>query len=339
MPSIRSVGAARVRALAAATLALLGPLVVLAPPAAASETVVGTEGYELPTAAPVEVVGPRATSQAHIEVVPHRPVAGETATIEVEVVGVGEAPEAPTGWINVTIGGHAGGVYELDADGEAQVLWQVWGSHDREITVAYLGSPGFEASTSSWSVEIGPAPSDFWDVRLAAPLRPGVVWLASNGFAKGYADGTFDPHGGLTRQAGVAFLHRLRADPMPASSCQEAPFLDVPVDHPFCVEIAALASDGLVTGYADGTFGPELPLSRQAVAAILHRASSPPPPAVGPSCYPRPFTDVGADHPYCRPIAWMVAEAVTTGFADRSFRPGETVSREAMAAFLARWAA
>jgi S-layer homology domain len=48
-------------------------------------------------------------------------------------------------------------------------------------------------------------------------------------------------------------------------------FSDVPTDHPFFWDIQWLASTGITTGYEDGTFRPEEPVTRQAMAAFLHR--------------------------------------------------------------------
>jgi hypothetical protein len=48
-------------------------------------------------------------------------------------------------------------------------------------------------------------------------------------------------------------------------------FSDVPVDHPFFWDIQWLAATGISTGYDDGTFRPDEPVSRQAMAAFLHR--------------------------------------------------------------------
>jgi hypothetical protein len=51
-----------------------------------------------------------------------------------------------------------------------------------------------------------------------------------------------------------------------------ASFSDVPTTHPFFAEIEALASSGISTGYADGTFKPSSFVTRQAMAAFLARA-------------------------------------------------------------------
>jgi hypothetical protein len=48
------------------------------------------------------------------------------------------------------------------------------------------------------------------------------------------------------------------------------------------------------------------------------------------------FTDVGPSHPFAEDIEAIAAAGITTGYADGTYRPGGTVSRGAMAAFMGR---
>jgi lysozyme len=50
------------------------------------------------------------------------------------------------------------------------------------------------------------------------------------------------------------------------------------------------------------------------------------------------FTDVGTDYPFYAQINWMAATGISTGYPDGSYRPLNTVNRDAMAAFLYRFA-
>jgi hypothetical protein len=49
-----------------------------------------------------------------------------------------------------------------------------------------------------------------------------------------------------------------------------------------------------------------------------------------------PFSDVGPTHPFRSQIGWLTQHEITTGYPDGTFRGGEPVTRQAMAAFLAR---
>jgi serine protease AprX len=55
-----------------------------------------------------------------------------------------------------------------------------------------------------------------------------------------------------------------------------------------------------------------------------------------PDCTTAPFSDVAIDHPFCPEISWLKSEGITNGFEDGTYRPLANVTRQAMAAFLAR---
>jgi hypothetical protein len=90
---------------------------------------------------------------------------------------------------------------------------------------------------------------------------------------------------------------------------------------------------GLSTGHADGTFRPAETVTRQAMAAFLHRLAS----RTLPTTTAAPaFRDVGARHPFRTEIGWLAGTGITRGYPDGTFRPTAPVSRDAAAAFLHR---
>ena len=110
----------------------------------------------------------------------------------------------------------------------------------------------------------------FPDVASSHPLCGAIAWAASNGIVEGRLDGTFDPTSVITRQSAAVLLHRLRLPaPRAQPRCEAAPFADVPTDHPFCGEITWLAERGVAGGFADGSFRPRAPVSRQVAATLL----------------------------------------------------------------------
>ncbi|OWY60294.1 hypothetical protein B7486_69955, partial [cyanobacterium TDX16] len=64
--------------------------------------------------------------------------------------------------------------------------------------------------------------------------------------------------------------------------------------------------------------------------------SSPSEAELVPRC--NPFSDVDRTHPFCRDVAWMDEQGISTGYPDGSYRPSLPVSRQAMSAFLFRLA-
>jgi hypothetical protein len=99
-----------------------------------------------------------------------------------------------------------------------------------------------------------------------------IAWLVDEGIATGFPDGTFRPTAPVSRQAMAAFMYRAAGAPDGDDpSCASAPFPDVPVSHDFCGEIAWLVGTGVTTGFADGTFQPADPVTRQSTVAFLQR--------------------------------------------------------------------
>jgi uncharacterized membrane protein (DUF441 family) len=109
----------------------------------------------------------------------------------------------------------------------------------------------------------------------------------------------------------------------------------VPRSHRFYADIAWLAGEGVTTGNADGSFAPKAPVTREAMAAFLYRYAGSPEFSVPARS---PFSDVPTSHRFYREIAWLAQSGITTGNADGSFAPKASVTREAMAAFLYRYA-
>ena len=116
------------------------------------------------------------------------------------------------------------------------------------------------------------------------------------------------------------------------------PFVDVAATSPFAWYTWYLAQSGVTTGYADGSFRPTSPVTRQAMAAFLYRTAGEPEftaPAVS------PFDDVATTAPFYKEISWLAEEGISEGTTVGDtvlFRPSAAVSRQAMAAFLFRFA-
>src|SRR5690606_3853727 len=104
-------------------------------------------------------------------------------------------------------------------------------------------------------------------------------------------------------------------------------FDDVTCAHGSYGEVRWLVDHGIADGYADGTFRPTAPVSRQAAVAFLHRRAGSPP---GPTD-PPPYVDVPDSHAFAEEIAWAAGAGIIDGYPDGTFRPTTLVSRQAMA--------
>ena len=120
-----------------------------------------------------------------------------------------------------------------------------------------------------------------------------------------------------------------------------SPFIDVSTGQQFYREMAWLAERKISTGWVeDGrrTYRPLQSISRDAMAAFLYRLAGSPdytPPAES------PFADVATGQQFYKEMAWLSDNGISTGWLEdgrRMYRPLQTISRDAMAAFLYRMA-
>ena len=98
-----------------------------------------------------------------------------------------------------------------------------------------------------------------------------VAVISAIGVVDGYTDGAFNPQNTLTRGAAAKIICNLILGPTTASalSADTAPFKDVPVNHEFSGYIAHCAKEGIINGYADGTFRPAGTLTGYAFMKML----------------------------------------------------------------------
>ena len=87
----------------------------------------------------------------------------------------------------------------------------------------------------------------------------------------GYSEGDFRPSNTLTRGAAAKIICNLILGPTTASAlvADAAPYSDVPTTNNFAGYIAYCAKEGIISGYADGTFRPANTLSGYAFMKML----------------------------------------------------------------------
>ena len=87
----------------------------------------------------------------------------------------------------------------------------------------------------------------------------------------GYTDGSFNPTATLTRGAAAKIICNLILGPTTASAlvADAAPYSDVPTTNVFAGYIAYCQKEGIISGYADGTFRPANSLTGYAFMKML----------------------------------------------------------------------
>lgn len=184
----------------------------------------------------------------------------------------------------------------------------------------------------------------FVDVGTEHPFFDDIAWAVERGITEGYTDGSFRPTDPISRQTMAGFVHRFDGGEAPVST--EPYFADVDATNPFFEDIQWLFEAGATTGQTAGDgkpqFNPTGKVSRQAMAAVLHRYQIDP---AATSTEPA-FSDVGASSPFFEAVQWLSEAGIALGspsggsgglVVSNAFLPTLPVSRQAAAAFLHRY--
>ena len=98
-----------------------------------------------------------------------------------------------------------------------------------------------------------------------------VAVVSAIGIVEGDENGNFNPTEGLSRRAAAKIICNLILGPTTAAElhADTRPFSDVAIDNKFAGYIAYCAQQGIISGYADGTFRPTAPLTGYAFMKML----------------------------------------------------------------------
>ena len=120
----------------------------------------------------------------------------------------------------------------------------------------------------------------------------------------------------------------------PADGAQEevksGSFRDVTSAHWAFASVERAAELGLVTGYSDGTFRPDTPVTRAQFVLMLWRMCGKPAAAKAAS-----FADASADW-YQDALSWAVEKGYVNGLSDTRFGPDASITRQQAMAILFR---
>ena len=101
--------------------------------------------------------------------------------------------------------------------------------------------------------------------------KEAVDVVSALGIVGGYEDGSFNPQNTLTRGAAAKIICNLILGTTTASALRAdtAPYSDVPTTNTFAGYIAYCQKEGIISGYADGTFKPAATLTGYAFMKML----------------------------------------------------------------------
>ena len=179
----------------------------------------------------------------------------------------------------------------------------------------------------------GPCPSGgtpFTDISSSFAAND-IACIYQLGVTTGTSATSYSPTDLVTREQMAAFIGRLIAN------CPTAPhgFVDVAASSFASAFISCIKGAGITTGTSPTTYSPNDPVTREQMAAFIARFWR----AVGNPCpgAAMPFRDVSPTSFARADIACLFNLGITTGTSATAYSPQDPVTREQMAAFLARF--
>ena len=134
------------------------------------------------------------------------------------------------------------------------------------ITRAEVATVYFRMLTDESRDRIWSQSNSFSDVVLTDWFNNAISTMANGGIITGYPDGTFHPNGNITRAEFAAMSIRFFQD----AKVGPSKFSDT-IGHWAEEAISKALNEGLITGYPDGSFRPDEPITRAEAMTIFNR--------------------------------------------------------------------
>ena len=177
------------------------------------------------------------------------------------------------------------------------------------------------------------AKTTYQDVDEGAWYAAAVAFCQQHELMEGASSGSFEPDGLLTRGVLAEALYRLAGSPAPEGE-EEAPFTDVGAEHPNVAAIRWAKASGVVSGYEDGSFGPEDPITREQIAALLWNDRGREEPGAA-----APYTDRAEVSDWAAgAVEWAYGVRLMQGTPEGAFLPQSNTSRAQGAAVIMNYA-
>lgn len=162
-----------------------------------------------------------------------------------------------------------------------------------------------------------------------------VGYVSTHGLMSGVGGEEFAPETTLTRAMLAAVLYRMEGEPSQAGG---GSFIDVPGGAWFASSVRWAEAQGILKGVDGGLFLPEAALTREQLAAVLHRYAQYKGAALEDGGDVSAFCDAAEISGWAADdVRWAVANQLLSGRDDARLAPGGEVTRAEAATVLARY--
>ena len=174
--------------------------------------------------------------------------------------------------------------------------------------------------------------SAFSDVADGVWYSPAVDFVAGRRLFSGVSEDQFAPGQTLSRGMLATVLFQLEE---PEKKTADLPFADVAEGAWYAQGISWAAGENIISGYGDGRFGPDDPVTREQLALMLFRYAETLDMVTSGRDTLTSFTDSGSVSAWAREaVAWAVDSGILSGRPDGTLAPGGTATRAEAAVML-----
>ncbi|WP_130868400.1 S-layer homology domain-containing protein [Intestinimonas massiliensis (ex Afouda et al. 2020)] len=192
-----------------------------------------------------------------------------------------------------------------------------------------------DGSTNSGAEDPAPQPLPFADVADGTWYADAVRYVYQQGLMTGTSEDRFSPDVTTNRAMLVTILYRLEGSPTVTGT---ASFPDVAAGQWYTDAVIWASANGIVTGYDNGSFGPEDTITREQMATIFYRYNRY-------KGYDRTaqaalsgYADAGQVSSYAaEAMGWAIGTGLITGTSDTTLSPAGFATRAQAAVILTRF--
>lgn len=170
--------------------------------------------------------------------------------------------------------------------------------------------------------------SPFKDVKTSDWFYDAVQYVYEHDLMSGTGDENFSPNEATTRGMMVTILYNMDGKPEASSPS----FTDVPANEWYAAPVAWASANEIVSGYGDGKFGPNDPITREQMVTILYQYAQYKQYDLAAQGSVFAFSDGDKASRYAlTPLSWAIGKGVLSGVGNNLLDPTGNTERSHMA--------
>lgn len=184
----------------------------------------------------------------------------------------------------------------------------------------------------------GDTPLPFTDVASGEWYYDAVKYAYAQGLMTGTSDTSFEPNTTMTRGMIVSVLYRREGNPDISNEILGYPYEDVLTSDWFSTPVYWARLHGIVTGYSAEQFGPNDPITREQLAAILYNYADYKGWDVSATTDLSRYSDAASISDWATTVlSWANAEGLINGMTETTIDPQAGATRAQVAAIMQRF--